>query len=196
MNSRQITATRSARPAFPPRPSAWAPGRLAAGCGAAPTRRESIAAIEASIDAGLTPDRHSAGLWPWPQPRRSSARRIKGKRDKAVIATKCGLNWHTRQGQPFLRPGRQAGASLSRPPTRSAYEVEQSLRRLGTDYIDLYITHWQDPTTPIAETMAGTGRPQGSGQDPGHRRQQCQRRRPQRLYRRRRARCDPGALFA
>ena len=32
-------------------------------------------------------------------------------------------------------------------------EVEQSLKRLGTDYIDHYITHWQDPTTPIVETM-------------------------------------------
>ena len=33
------------------------------------------------------------------------------------------------------------------------WEVEQSLKRLRTDYIDLYITHWQDPTTPISETM-------------------------------------------
>ena len=32
-------------------------------------------------------------------------------------------------------------------------EVEQSLRRLNTDHIDHYITHWQDPTTPVAETM-------------------------------------------
>ena len=32
--------------------------------------------------------------------------------------------------------------------------MEQSLKRLGTDHIDHYITHWQDPTTPIAETMA------------------------------------------
>jgi aryl-alcohol dehydrogenase-like predicted oxidoreductase len=33
------------------------------------------------------------------------------------------------------------------------YEVEQSLKRLRTDYIDHYITHWQDPTTPIEDTM-------------------------------------------
>jgi aryl-alcohol dehydrogenase-like predicted oxidoreductase len=38
------------------------------------------------------------------------------------------------------------------------YEVEQSLRRLGTDHIDHYITHWQDPTTPVAETMEALDR--------------------------------------
>lgn len=34
------------------------------------------------------------------------------------------------------------------------HEIDESLRRFGTDHIDLYITHWQDPTTPIEETMA------------------------------------------
>src|SRR5690606_23313988 len=34
-----------------------------------------------------------------------------------------------------------------------AHELEQSLKRLRTDHVDLYITHWQDPTTPVAETM-------------------------------------------
>ena len=38
-------------------------------------------------------------------------------------------------------------------PAAIRHEVEQSLRRLATDRIDLYITHWQDPTTPIAETV-------------------------------------------
>jgi aryl-alcohol dehydrogenase-like predicted oxidoreductase len=39
-------------------------------------------------------------------------------------------------------------------PQTIRYEVEQSLKRLKTDRIDLYQTHWQDPTTPIGDTMA------------------------------------------
>jgi aryl-alcohol dehydrogenase-like predicted oxidoreductase len=59
-------------------------------------------------------------------------------RDRVVIATKVGLNW--REGQPF-RDSR---------PERIVAEVETSLRRLGTDYIDIYQVHWPDPETPIA----------------------------------------------
>ena len=58
-----------------------------------------------------------------------------------------------------------------------AHELEQSLKRLGTDHIDLYITHWQDPTTPIAETMGALEDLKQAGQDPRDRRQQPVRRR-------------------
>jgi hypothetical protein len=54
------------------------------------------------------------------------------------------------------------------------HEVEESLRRLGTDYIDLYITHWQDPTTPIEETVAALEELKKAGQDPRDRREQRQ----------------------
>ena len=68
-----------------------------------------------------------------------------GRRRNALIATKVGLDW--RDGQPFRN------ASKARIIT----EVEDSLRRLNTDVIDLYQVHWPDPNTPIAEvaeTMA------------------------------------------
>ena len=77
---------------------------------------------------------------------------IKGRRDKVVLATKCGLVWHTDKGNHFFdESGKSVHRYLGAESIR--YEVEQSLRRLQTDCIDLYQTHWQDPTTPIEETM-------------------------------------------
>jgi aryl-alcohol dehydrogenase-like predicted oxidoreductase len=61
-------------------------------------------------------------------------------RDQAVIATKVGLDW--KDGKPFRN------ASLA----RIFQEVEDSLRRLRTDHIDIYQVHWPDPTTPVEET--------------------------------------------
>ena len=63
-----------------------------------------------------------------------------GRRRNAVIATKVGLDW--KDDKPF-RNARKA---------RIVEEVENSLRRLRTDVIDLYQVHWPDPRTPIAET--------------------------------------------
>jgi aryl-alcohol dehydrogenase-like predicted oxidoreductase len=59
-------------------------------------------------------------------------------RDKALIATKAGLDW--RDNQPF------------RNASRIRQEIEDSLRRLRTDVIDIYQVHWPDPNTPIEET--------------------------------------------
>jgi aryl-alcohol dehydrogenase-like predicted oxidoreductase len=63
-----------------------------------------------------------------------------GLREGAVIATKVGLEW--REGKVW----RNSSAA------RIRLEVEQSLRRLHTDRIDLYQVHWPDPLVPIEET--------------------------------------------
>ena len=63
-----------------------------------------------------------------------------GLRQRVVIATKVGLDW--KDGQPF-RDGSKA---------RIRKEVEDSLRRLRTDVIDIYQVHWPDPKVPIEET--------------------------------------------
>lgn len=63
-----------------------------------------------------------------------------GRRQGVLIATKVGLNW--KDGQPF-RNGSKA---------RIVKEVEDSLRRLKTDAIDLYQVHWPDPKVPVEET--------------------------------------------
>ncbi|MGK9202805.1 aldo/keto reductase [Sinorhizobium meliloti] len=113
--------------------------------------RESVAAIHASLDAGVTLI-DTAPAYGLGRSEEIVGKALSGRRDKAVIATKCGLVWHTRQGNHFFdQDGRPVHRHLGRESI--FHEVEQSLRRLGTDYIDLYITHWQDPTTPIEETM-------------------------------------------
>jgi aryl-alcohol dehydrogenase-like predicted oxidoreductase len=71
------------------------------------------------------------------------ARAIAGRRDDVVIATKFGTIRHTVDDQGGL-DGSAANVRLS---------VEGSLRRLGTDHIDLYYQHRMDPNTPIEETV-------------------------------------------
>lgn len=114
--------------------------------------RESIAAIQASLDAGVTLI-DTAPAYGLGRSEEIVGKALSGRRDKAIIATKCGLVWHTDKGRHFFdQDGKPVHRYLGRDAIR--YEVEQSLKRLDTDYIDLYITHWQDPTTPIEETMA------------------------------------------
>ncbi|CUK06494.1 General stress protein 69 [Ruegeria denitrificans] len=112
---------------------------------------KSIAAIQASVDAGVTLI-DTAPAYGQGVAEDIVGKALKGRRDKVVLATKCGLVWHTQKGDHFFD---YDGKPVHRYLGKDAiiYEVEQSLTRLGTDYIDHYITHWQDPTTPIAETM-------------------------------------------
>ncbi|HYK15045.1 MAG TPA: aldo/keto reductase [Burkholderiales bacterium] len=63
-----------------------------------------------------------------------------GRRQRALIATKVGLDW--RDGQPFRNSS----------PARLRRELEDSLRRLRTDVIDIYQIHWPDESVPIEET--------------------------------------------
>ncbi|MFS8146546.1 aldo/keto reductase [Rhizobium sp. BR 249] len=113
---------------------------------------ESIAAIQASLDDGVTLI-DTAPAYGLGRSEEIVGKALAGRRDKAVIATKCGLVWHTGKGNHFFdQDGRPVHRHLGRDSI--VHEVEESLRRLGTDHIDLYITHWQDETTPIEETVA------------------------------------------
>jgi aryl-alcohol dehydrogenase-like predicted oxidoreductase len=113
---------------------------------------ESIRAINIAIDMGInlidTAPAYGKGL-----SEEIVGKAIKGKRDKLIIATKCGIIWHLDKGEFFFNF--ESGEKVYRflGPKSIRYEIEQSLSRLGTDYIDLYQTHWQDKTTPIEDTM-------------------------------------------
>ncbi len=65
-----------------------------------------------------------------------------GMRSQVIIATKCGLRWNDRG---YVKHNLSRDSIL--------LEIEQSLRRLKTAYIDLYQIHWPDPHTPLEETL-------------------------------------------
>lgn len=108
-------------------------------------------AIRAGLDAGITLF-DTAPAYGLGHAEEVLGRAIRGRRDQVVLVTKCGLVWHTQRGPYFFDQG---GLPVHRDlsPAAIRHEVEQSLRRLNTDRIDLYITHWQDATTPVAETV-------------------------------------------
>ena len=114
--------------------------------------RASLEAIRASLDAGVNLI-DTAPAYGLGKAETLVGKAIKGRRDEVVLSTKCGLVWHTRAGKHFFdEDGRPVHRYLGAASIR--HELEQSLKRLQTDHIDLYFTHWQDATTPIEETMA------------------------------------------
>src|SRR3954447_24816566 len=110
--------------------------------GAGSDDAESIRAIHRAIDLGVTLIDTAEVYGPYVN-EELVGRALHGRRDSVVLATKFGLISHT---------GRGAGRPDSSPDSiRTA--VEGSLRRLGTDHIDLYYQHRVDPNTPIEDTM-------------------------------------------
>lgn len=82
---------------------------------------------------------------------------LRGRRERALILTKCGMRWDRTDGPLSFRSevpdlGKIAVHMVLKAEA-IVQEVERSLKRLRTDYIDLYQCHWPDPTTPPEETM-------------------------------------------
>src|SRR5712691_1627659 len=78
---------------------------------------------------------------------------LHGRRAAAIVTTKCGIV-PASSGQPGRNSSR---ASMLR-------EIDASLSRLRTDHVDVYLVHWPDPNTPLAETMATLDDIQRAGQ--------------------------------
>ncbi|MBI1375746.1 MAG: aldo/keto reductase [Phycisphaera sp.] len=121
---------------------------------------DSIKTIHAAIDAGINII-DTAPMYGMGESERVVGKAIKGRRDKVIIATKCGMRWDLDEpkGRAFFKTDEDAispdGAKqvyVYNGPESVKYEVDQSLQRLGVDHIDLLQTHWQEETTPIEET--------------------------------------------
>jgi aryl-alcohol dehydrogenase-like predicted oxidoreductase len=110
--------------------------------GAGSDDAESIRTIHRALDLGVTLLDTAEVYGPYTN-EELVGRALQGRRDQVVLATKFGLISHTGRG-----PGMPDGS-----PDNLRAAVEGSLRRLGTDHIDLYYQHRVDPGTPIEDTM-------------------------------------------
>ncbi len=117
---------------------------------------DSIRAIHACQDHGIT-SIDTAPIYGFGHSESILGEAIKGNRANYEILTKAGMRWEKSMGDYYFTTRDNDGN------TRDVYkysgkeslikECEDSLKRLGTDYIDLYQIHWPDLTTPIEEAM-------------------------------------------
>ena len=104
--------------------------------------KDAIETIHAALDLGITMI-DTAPVYGFGRAEEIVGRALAGgRRSKTIIATKAGLEW--RDGKVLRNSS----------PARLRAELEDSLRRLRTDVIDLYQVHWPDESVPIEETAA------------------------------------------
>jgi aryl-alcohol dehydrogenase-like predicted oxidoreductase len=115
-------------------------GMSVAYAGAGSDDAESIRSVHRAIDLGVTLIDTAEVYGPYVN-EELLARALQGRRDQVVLATKFGLISHTGRSGP------------DSSPANSRTAVEGSLRRLGTDHIDLYYQHRLDRETPIEDTV-------------------------------------------
>ncbi len=103
----------------------------------------SFRSIEKAIDVGIN-FIDTAPVYGFGYSEELLGRALESKRKEVIIATKCGLRWKKKDFK-----------SIEKIATKESIldEIELSLKRLRTDYIDLYQVHWPDDSTPIEETM-------------------------------------------
>jgi len=120
-------------------------------------RRESVNAIFAAYEHGIT-SIDTAPAYGQGLSEEIIAEALQQiPRDRVQILTKYGLRWDRKQGEFWFSSTSMDGSAIDLYKLSSAKnimeECEDSLRRLKTDYIDLYQAHWPDSTTPVSETM-------------------------------------------
>lgn len=101
---------------------------------------DSIATIQQALDIGMNFIDTAYMYGPNGESEILVGKAIAGRRDEAFVATKCGIHW---KGKTNCHDS---------SPERIKQELEESLRRLNIDTIDLYQVHWPDKNTPFEET--------------------------------------------
>jgi aryl-alcohol dehydrogenase-like predicted oxidoreductase len=120
-------------------------------------RGDAVKAIRAAYDLGVT-SIDTAPIYGQGKSEEIVGDAIKDlPRDKVQILTKYGMRWNLTKGDFAFHSADTKGKDIDiykyAGKESIMKECEDSLRRLGTDYIDLYQIHWPDSTTPIEETM-------------------------------------------
>lgn len=123
---------------------------------------EAIEAIKAAVTAGITTI-DTAPVYGFGRSEELVGKAMKGiARDTYQILTKFGMNWQSQEGEYFFDTVDNDGKPFKMYKWASKQKImqecEDSLRRLKTDYIDLYQIHWPDNTTPISETFEAVQR--------------------------------------
>ena len=126
---------------------------------------DALKAVFAALDGGINLF-DCAPLYGWGAAEELLGKAMKNKREQFLVATKCGLRWNGEGWTPdvgefHFHYDQKGLAGPDAPdvcrrwlaPESVRWEVEQSLRRLGTDYIDIYFTHAPDATTPVDDTI-------------------------------------------
>ena len=111
------------------------------------THTAAVNTVAAAIDAGITHLDTAYCYGESGESERAIAAAIQGRRSDVVIAGKCGIHW---------KPGRQQ--QVDGRPERIRIEVEESLRRLAIDSLDLLYLHAPDPTIPLADSAGELSR--------------------------------------
>lgn len=117
---------------------------------------EAIKAIETAVENGMTTI-DTAAIYGFGLSEELVGKAVKGKRSKVQILTKFGMIWDGKMGKFYFSSKDNNGNDIDiynySSRDRVIMDCEASLKRLGTDYIDLYQIHWPDATTPVSETM-------------------------------------------
>ncbi len=137
--------------ADPHPPASPDPSRLGLGCWplAGMTRtgvtyNDAVATVAAALDSGITHLDTAYCYGEQGESERAICTALRGHpREHVFLAGKCGIHWTAGRRQ-----------TIDGSPARLAWEVDESLRRLGTDHLDLLYLHAPDPATPIEESAA------------------------------------------